>query len=240
MRKGEESKKKILDAAERLFSDRGYAGTSVQDVLDALGISKGAFYHYFETKMDLLADICSRRAQEWYAQGIAAVRALRGARSESAGPVEKLNAALKLVSALDRQPPSLTGAMAELTITAQDASARSQLRKITLDMLTPLVEEILDQGARERQFVVKRVGEVARLITMLALDVNEEAMRMIAQRYQSPDCAAGVLELLSAYRETIEGIVNAPYGSIVLFDFEEMFSAVGRAIQALSGTAGKN
>ena len=45
MRKGEESKKKIIDAAEKLFARKGYANTSVQDVLDELKISKGGFYH---------------------------------------------------------------------------------------------------------------------------------------------------------------------------------------------------
>ena len=62
MRKGEESRKKIIDAAEKLFSEKGFQNTSVQDVLDALGISKGGFYHYFETKMELLAAVCTRRA----------------------------------------------------------------------------------------------------------------------------------------------------------------------------------
>jgi hypothetical protein len=63
VRKGEESKKRIIDAAEKLFSEKGYQATSVQDVLDALSISKGGFYHYFETKMDLLAAVCTRRAR---------------------------------------------------------------------------------------------------------------------------------------------------------------------------------
>ena len=65
MRKGEESKKKIIDAAEKLFARKGYANTSVQDVLDEFKISKGGFYHYFDTKMELLAEVCRRRAEEW-------------------------------------------------------------------------------------------------------------------------------------------------------------------------------
>ena len=234
MRKGEESKRKIIDAAEKLFSENGYANTSVQDVLDELGISKGGFYHYFETKMDLLAAVCSRRAKDWYDQGIAYVHALR------TGPVEKLNAALKLVSTLDRQSPSLLGTITELTLTAQDSSVRSELRKITLDMLTPLVEEIIDLGAREKQFAVRRAGEVARIVTMLALDINEEAAREIATRFDSPDCAFNVLELLSAYREAVETIVNAPHGSIELFDFGDMVSAIGRMVTNLRGTKGES
>lgn len=230
VRKGEESKKKIIDAAEKLFGENGYQATSVQDVLDALSISKGGFYHYFETKMDLLVAVCSRRAEEWYREGVAYVRAMRS------GAVEKLNAALRLMNTLDRETPSMLGTLTELTLSAQDASVRRELRVITLDMLVPLIGEIIDLGVRERQFTVKRAGEVARLIAMLALDVNEEATRMIATTYDSPDCALNVLELLSAYRDAIETIVNAPYGSMELFDLGDMISAIGRVVTNLKGT----
>ncbi len=230
MRKGEESKKRIIDAAEKLFSQNGYQATSVQDVLDELSISKGGFYHYFETKMDLLAAVCNRRAEQWYGEGVQYVRAMR------ADSVEKLNAALRLMNTLDRETPALLGTITELTLSAQDASVRRELRIITLEMLVPLIEEILDAGAREKQFIVKRTAEVARMIAMLALDVNEEASRQIAADFDKPDCAHSVLELLSAYREAIETIVNAPYGSIELFDLGDMISAIGRIVTNLKGT----
>jgi len=44
----------VLNAAARLFAERGYADTSVQDVADELGILKGSLYHYIRTKEDLL------------------------------------------------------------------------------------------------------------------------------------------------------------------------------------------
>ena len=44
----------LLQAALRLFGERGYHATSLQDVIDAAGCSKGAFYHYFDSKEDLL------------------------------------------------------------------------------------------------------------------------------------------------------------------------------------------
>jgi TetR/AcrR family transcriptional regulator, cholesterol catabolism regulator len=44
----------VLDAAAKVFYERGYADASVQDVADELGILKGSLYHYIETKEDLL------------------------------------------------------------------------------------------------------------------------------------------------------------------------------------------
>lgn len=44
----------VLEAAARVFHERGYANASVQDVADAVGILKGSLYHYINTKEDLL------------------------------------------------------------------------------------------------------------------------------------------------------------------------------------------
>lgn len=40
----------ILDVARRLVYTKGYEQMSIQDILDALKISKGAFYHYFDSE----------------------------------------------------------------------------------------------------------------------------------------------------------------------------------------------
>jgi AcrR family transcriptional regulator len=44
----------VLDAAVKVFYERGYSDATVQDVADELGILKGSLYHYIETKEDLL------------------------------------------------------------------------------------------------------------------------------------------------------------------------------------------
>jgi len=54
-------RKDILDVAQRLVVEtKGYEGMSIQDVLDELKISKGAFYHYFDSKGDLLEALIER------------------------------------------------------------------------------------------------------------------------------------------------------------------------------------
>jgi AcrR family transcriptional regulator len=44
----------FLDAAQRLVQTKGYERMTVQDVLDDVGTSKGAFYHYSDSKQALL------------------------------------------------------------------------------------------------------------------------------------------------------------------------------------------
>jgi AcrR family transcriptional regulator len=46
--------REIIDAAARMFCERGYADTSVKDVANAVGILKGSLYYYIDSKEDLL------------------------------------------------------------------------------------------------------------------------------------------------------------------------------------------
>ena len=46
----EETVQKILEVSLRLFQEKGYEHTTIQDIVDALGMSKGAVYHHFKSK----------------------------------------------------------------------------------------------------------------------------------------------------------------------------------------------
>jgi AcrR family transcriptional regulator len=66
---GVERKEQLLDAAARLFADRGYAQTRIVDICREAGVAKGLFYWYFETKEQVFRDLAAglrlrlRRAQ---------------------------------------------------------------------------------------------------------------------------------------------------------------------------------
>ena len=51
---------KLMRVSVELFAEYGYAQTSVQQIVDAAGVTKGALYHYFKSKDDLLFDIYDR------------------------------------------------------------------------------------------------------------------------------------------------------------------------------------
>lgn len=60
----EETVKLILDTAQKLFIEKGYEQTSLQDIIDATKLSKGAIYHHFTSKEDIFIKICDRIGQE--------------------------------------------------------------------------------------------------------------------------------------------------------------------------------
>ena len=49
--------RRLLAEATRLFAERGYEGTSVSEIVRAAGVTKGAMYHHFAAKDDLLYEI---------------------------------------------------------------------------------------------------------------------------------------------------------------------------------------
>jgi len=62
--KGEETRKRILDAAQSMILDRGFAGVSVDQLIQSLGLTKGAFFHHFRSKSDLARALIRRYADE--------------------------------------------------------------------------------------------------------------------------------------------------------------------------------
>jgi len=63
-KRGSERRDQILDAGYRLFAEQGYHGTTVGDVCDLLGVGKGVFYWYFESKDALFAELLQRSLLE--------------------------------------------------------------------------------------------------------------------------------------------------------------------------------
>ena len=53
----EETERKILEVSFRLFQEKGYDHTTIQDIVNGLGMSKGAVYHHFKSKEEILDQI---------------------------------------------------------------------------------------------------------------------------------------------------------------------------------------
>ena len=58
--RGEETRSRILDVAESLFAQRGYTATSVADICEQAGITKGGFYHHFASKEAIFLELRDR------------------------------------------------------------------------------------------------------------------------------------------------------------------------------------
>ncbi|MCC8097585.1 MAG: TetR/AcrR family transcriptional regulator, partial [Eubacterium sp.] len=85
-------KNEILDTAEVLFNKKGYAATTVEDILKEIGIAKGTLYYHFKNKEDILLAMIDRQIK----QREKAMREIADNKSFSA--VEKLVKVIQLLS----------------------------------------------------------------------------------------------------------------------------------------------
>jgi AcrR family transcriptional regulator len=58
------TRERILDTAERLFAERGFAGTSVREITDAAAVNLGAVNYHFQSKENLYAEVFARRVAQ--------------------------------------------------------------------------------------------------------------------------------------------------------------------------------
>jgi AcrR family transcriptional regulator len=65
----------IIDAAARVFTERGYRGATVDAILDEAGLSKGAFYWHFESKDELMLAVLAERVERPVKELIELIRA---------------------------------------------------------------------------------------------------------------------------------------------------------------------
>src|SRR5271169_4022971 len=84
-----DSRQEILRTAARLFQQRGYDATSMNDVAAALKLSKGGLYHHFQSKDEILFEIMNHAMELTQERVIAPVRAI-------GDPVARLRALIRL------------------------------------------------------------------------------------------------------------------------------------------------
>lgn len=56
-RQAEATRQQLIDVARQLFTERGYAGTSIEDIIERAGVARGALYHHFPGKDALFAAV---------------------------------------------------------------------------------------------------------------------------------------------------------------------------------------
>ncbi len=214
MKKGDLRRQAILDTAEKLFFERGYEETSVQDILNELKMSKGGFYHHFASKMAVLNAVSVRRAEQRYSV------AAREIRASALPAVERLNRLLSMLNLFERETPAFVSMVLNICYRGGEVAMLESMKGVTMEKLSPLMDEIILQGLREDAFYTRQPGGIGRLILLLAHNINDEAARLLIEGAGKPESVVLVIDALNVYRDTVELILNAPYGSVRIFDVD--------------------
>lgn len=132
---------RIVSAAVDLFYRQGYAGTTLDEVAKALGMTKPFIYQYFGSKNDLLAEICSRAIRH-------ANDALNRLLSQQGSPGDKLFAIVRefILSVLNNQANAVIYSREETELAPKDRELIRQLRRDFDRRVVALLEEGVGRG----------------------------------------------------------------------------------------------
>jgi len=202
----------FIDVAQRLILAKGYEGFSVQEVIDETGASKGAFYHYFGAKSDLLEAIVERMADAVEAtwDGIMS----RPDLSAMARFEEVFHSTAQYKSARR----DLTLAILEGWLSDGNVALREKLRDLVARRMTPVVERIVRQGVADGDFTATDPEATAQVIVALVQGIQEVATRLWLARQAGTATVDDVLRTFAGFSEAVDRILGLEPGRMVLGD----------------------
>src|SRR6185312_14944348 len=188
----------LLDCAQGLFLTRGYEQTTVNDVIAATGLSKGAFYHHFRAKEDLLEAIADRFARE----SLGVIQQLQS--DPQLDALQRFNRLLSLSREWKRGHIAELRAMFTTLLAPENAVLYQRILEAVFKVLSPALAEIIAQGEAEGGFdvgdpalaaeVLLGLANGRRALVIAALDRAETdidaAMSMIIGRIRAEEAIA--------------------------------------------------
>ncbi|MCX6668777.1 MAG: TetR/AcrR family transcriptional regulator [Methanothrix sp.] len=150
----EERRQELIDAAERLFMEKGYEQTAVSDIVREVQVAHGTFYYYFPSKEDILEAVIEKNIAELESN----VREIMQQRDLATA--FKLNLMVNSIIGINVARRKLMDYLHE----ESNAVMHEKMERRTVDRLVPLLAEVVAFGAEEGCFSVQNPRETAEFL----------------------------------------------------------------------------
>jgi len=202
----------FVDVAARRITQDGYDALSIQDVIDEVGASKGAFYHYFGSKSDLLEAIVEKMAD-----GVQATWA-EVLERPGLSARERLEGIFAVTAQYKNARRELSLGILEGWLSDRNAVLREKLRELVVRRMTPALERILQQGVDEGEFTATDPEATARVAVGLVISTQDVATHLFVARQRGEISLDEVLRVFAAYEEALGRILGLAPGRLSLTD----------------------
>jgi AcrR family transcriptional regulator len=202
----------FLDVAQRLVTTKGYDAMSIQDVLNELEASKGAFYHYFDSKQALLEAIVERFGESSMA---AVAPILNDPKLPALRKLEKVFAGIARMKA---EQKGLMLAVMDVWRSDGNAIVREKVRRISERLLAPLLTSVVRQGVEEGTCHVSSPEESAMVLLSLMSGFQEVVLDLFLARQAGTVSFEAVQRSIASFTQAFERILGVPQGSLTLTD----------------------
>jgi AcrR family transcriptional regulator len=202
---GEVRKQELMDAALDLFADKGYDNTSINDIIDRVGVTKGAFYYYFKSKEQVLDEIVEK-FNEYDAQ------IFREVMAEAAPAVDKLIKMHVRGMRFIKENPELARKSWQAITSVGNTKIKHKHGESTHKLFIPILSELINQGIKEDAFDVPVPEETVGLLLNLYISL---CYRMTLHcSGTAKECNEGLGKYLLFYQDAVEKLFGLKKGSL--------------------------
>lgn len=205
----------ILDVAQRLIYTKGYEQMSIQDILDDLRMSKGAFYHYFGSKGAVLETLVERMAVD---EVIPLLNTIVWDPHLSA--LEKLNRYFDTASRWKTAKKAFLLELLRVWLADENAIVRQKMYSMSIKHVTPLLTEIVRQGIREGVLTTPYPDQMGEVVYSIAQSLGNIFGELLLLHEPGRDNLRQLETVIAAYTDALERVLGAPSGSLKLIDTE--------------------
>jgi AcrR family transcriptional regulator len=206
----------FVDATQRLMQSKGFDEISVHDLLTDLGASKGAFYHYFASKSELLEAVVERIVD-------GAMGSVEPMLADPRVPApEKLNRLFAGITGWKNARRDLLLSLMEAWTSDENGLVREKFRRLAGARLAPPLAEVIAQGVEEGRFSSSSPRHTASVFVSLLLGLNERAVQLFVARAAGEVTLDEIHLVFAAYVEGLERLLGAPPGSLAMVDDETL------------------
>lgn len=206
----------IIDVAQRLVQAKGYEQMAIQDILDELHLSKGAFYHYFDSKQALLEALveCNLEAVERLLIPIVEDASLRA--------LEKLRRYFAVIVRWKIERKSLVLELARVWYTDDNTIVRDKVHAMGISRVAPRLAAIIRQGVAEGDLATAFPDQAGAITLSLVRDLNEVLARLLLAFPPESDDPRPLSTAAAAYTDALERVLGARPGSLQIIDEQSL------------------
>jgi AcrR family transcriptional regulator len=204
----------ILDAAQRLIFTKGYEQMTIQDILDTLQISKGAFYHYFSSKQALMEALIERMGDQ------AAPVIIPILEDPDLPALEKLERFFTASAQWKSSYREVLLGLMSAWYSDENALVRQKMQAATLASYTPMIARVLRQGAQEGVIQAPFPEQNAEVFMCLVAGLGDSLSQLMLTSEPGEATFHQMQTTSAAFTSALERVLGAPAGSLKLVNPE--------------------
>ncbi|WP_058302927.1 TetR/AcrR family transcriptional regulator [Gorillibacterium timonense] len=205
VKEAEERRNEILDAADQLFGQKGFDGTSTNDILEKVGIARGTLYYHFKSKEDIMDALIERY------NVLLIGAAQEAAADKSISVYERI---MRVVMALNISGNSSHEIMEHIH-KPQNALMHQKIQKVIIGGVPPILADLIREGIEQGLFHTPFPFECMEMVVIYLNTIFDQDMVDMTDE--------GRLSRLQAFAFNIERLLGVENGS--LMEMMQMFGS---------------